>query len=75
MMKTPQQLVEEASARIRKADEEAFNAAAAFTAGRFEEYLERRKEIILARMKALGDAAIESISETDAEAGDSGESG
>lgn len=55
---TPEQIITDVAARIAQADNEAYDAAAAFQAGRFSEYWQARAEQARKRLEAAGEHAI-----------------
>lgn len=64
-----EQVAADVAARIEQADNEAFDARAAFTAGRFEEYWKAKAAQVLKRVEDAGERAI-----ANAKRGNSGES-
>jgi len=55
---SPQDPVADVAARIKQADNEAFDAAAAFAAGRFEEYWKLQADRTMKRLEEAGEHAI-----------------
>lgn len=55
---TAEQIAADVAARIRAADQQAEDAAAAFACGRGEDYLRLQAAAIVQKMEAAGDAAI-----------------
>jgi hypothetical protein len=55
---TPAQIVEESAARIRVADQEAHDAAAAFQFGRFPEYWRLKADALMKRLEETSDESL-----------------
>lgn len=72
-MLDPQQLAADVAERIAQADRDALDATTAFAAGRFQDYWDKQAKVVMQRMEADGDAAINGINAgTDGQNGGSG---
>ncbi len=56
---TPDQVASDVAARIAKADQDAFDSAAAFAGGRFSEYRNLQMQEVRKRLEDAGASAIE----------------
>lgn len=72
---TPEQIANDVAARIRVADQEAHDAAAAFHFGKWGEYWAAKQEVIQKQIEADRDAAIAAIESTKPRPSDSSGAG